>query len=450
MARKVIVVGGTAAGLSAASKAKRLDPELEIIVFEKSGYISYGSCGLPYFVGDMIKDPDDLVSLHVNDMRDKRGIPVFIHHEVTHVDSSAKKIQVKNLDDGSEQTYQYDDLVLATGASPIKPIVPGVDSDGVYFLRTVEDGVRLKGAVRKGMSAAIVGGGFIGLEVAEELTAQGVKVHVFEALPRLLPVLPESYSQMVLETLETNGVTVHLGEPVMALASSEGKVCGITTASGTVECSMVLMSIGVVPNNALAKEAGLELGIKGSIVVDNRMRTSDPSIWACGDCAQTENSITGQSAYIPLGTTANKMGRVAGSNIGGEDSSFHGVLGSQVTKVFDLYIAATGLNLKQAIDAGFAAVESQVVKGDKASYYPSAKPMYLNFILDSSTGRLLGAQSLGSEASAIRMDALAVAVDAGMTVSRINDLDLIYAPPVAPVYDPILIAASQAMKKVRS
>ena len=450
MADKVLIIGGTAAGLSAASKAKRLNPALDILVLEKSGYISYGSCGLPYFVGGMIEDPDDLVSLHVQEMKEKRGIPGLIHHEATKLDSVNKKVTVKNLDDGTEAVYDYDKLVLATGASPIKPAIDGIDANGVYYLRNVEDGIMLKGAIVPGSTATIVGGGFIGLEVAEELSQAGVKVHVFEAMPRLLPFLPESFSEIVLKTLTDNGVEVHLGQKVEAIEQVNGKVSGLKASGCSVSCDMVLMSIGVVPNNELAKQAGLKLGIKGAISVDKKMQTSDSSIWACGDCAETHNSLTGKPCYIPLGTTANKMGRVAGGNIGGEDNEFHGVLGSMVTKVFDCYIAATGLNLAQAKDAGYEAAESEITMRDKASYYPTQKPMRLNFVLDTKTGRLLGAQAVGSESAAIRIDTLVAAVDAGMTVSQVNDLDLIYAPPVAPVYDPILIAASQAMKKVKN
>ena len=449
MAEKLIIIGGTAAGLSAASKAKRNDPTLEITVFEKSGYVSYGSCGLPYFIGGLIESPDDLVSLHVDEIREKRGIHVFIHHEVILLDSIKKTVTAKNLDDGSEAVYPYDKLVIATGASPIRPDIPGIDAGGVFFLRNVEDGIRLKVASVSDLTCCIIGGGFIGLEVAEELTNAGLNIHIFEALPRLLPFLPETFSRIVLETLEKNSVTVHLGVKVEAIKEEEGKVKGLVSSAGTVSCDMIVISIGVVPNNALAKMAGLKLGIKGAISVDDSMQTSDPAIWACGDCAEAKNSITGKPCYIPLGTTANKMGRVAGSSVSGEKSTFHGVQGSMVTKVFDCYIASTGLSLAQAREAGFNASECSIQHKDKASYYPNHRIMNLNFVFDTVSGRILGAQGLGSESAAIRINTLVAAIDRGMTVSEINDLDLIYAPPVAPVYDPILIAASQAMKKVK-
>ncbi len=449
MSERLVVIGGTAAGLSAASRAKKLKPGFDVKVFEKSGFISYGACGLPYFVGGMIDSENDLVSLTVDEMKEKRGISVFIHHEVTHIDNIGKTVTVVDLDTETESIHPYDKLVIATGASPIRPDIKGIDAEGVHYLRNVEDGISLKRSARPGSTASIVGGGFIGLECAEELASSGVEVHIFETLPRLLPFLPESFSALVLDTLKKNGVTVHLNEKAEEILVKDGKVCGLRTIGSSVDCDMVLMSIGVTPNSRLAGEIGLTLGIKGAIAVDRNMRTSDPSIWAAGDCAENFNSITGKPCYIPLGTTANKMGRTAGSSIGGEEIPFHGVMGSMVTKVFDTYIATTGLTLKQAEEAGFEAVESEIKQRDKASYYPGHRIMYLNFILDAASGRLLGAQTVGSEAAAIRIDTLVAAIDAGMTVSQVNELDLIYAPPVAPVYDPILIAAGQAVKKVK-
>ncbi len=451
MGEKLIVIGGTAAGLSAASKAKRVRPDMEITVFEKSGYISYGACGLPYFVGGMIDSPDDLVSLTVDQVTNKRGIPTYIHHEVTKIDRENKTVTVINLDNGEEKVHPYDKLVIATGARPIRPRIPGVDAEGVYYLRTVEDGIRLKAVVQSQdkKRAVIVGGGFIGLEVAEEMALSGVEVHVYEMMPRLLPFLDESFSQMVQETLESHGVHVHTGHGVEEVLVSEGRVSGVRVTGGEeLAADFVLMSIGVVPNSELARDAGLRLGIKGTIEVDDEMRTSDPDIWACGDCVQMKNRITGEPVHVPLGTTANKQGRIAGGNVAGAHDTFKGVLGSMVTKVFDLYISATGLSLDQAKKAGYDAAASMITKGDRASYYPGSRDNKICLILDKKTGRLLGAQGVGSESVAGRINVFVAAITCGMTVSEINELDLVYAPPVAPVYDPILIAASQAMKKV--
>ena len=420
MAEKVIIIGGTAAGLSAASKAKRVDPSLDITVFERSGYISYGACGLPYFVGGLIGQPDDLVSLNVDQMTHKRGIPTFIHHEVTRIDRAARTVSVRDLDSGKSWEQPYDKLVIATGARAIVPTLPGVDADGIYTLRTVEDGIRLKSTVQSGphRKAAVIGGGFIGLEMAEELTNSGVEVHLFEMMPRLLPFLDESFSAAVLEVLTRHGVHVHLGTGVEALQTENGHVCGVRTSDGT------------------------------GTAVDYALLTSDPHIWACGDCVQMKNRITGGAAYVPRGTTANKQGRIAGGNLAGEHETFKGVLGSMVTKVFELYISATGLSAEQAKAAGYEAASSIITKGDRASYYPGSQNNTICLILDQKTGRLLGAQAIGSESVAGRINVFATAITCGMTVAQINELDLVYAPPVAPVYDPILIAASQAMKKV--
>lgn len=450
MAEKIIVIGGTAAGLSAASKAKRINPDLDIIVFEKSGYISYGACGLPYYVGDLIKEADELVAVSAEVMREKRGIPTWTHHEVLEIEPVLKTVRVQNLDSGEITTYGYDKLVIATGATPVKPPIPGIESDGVYYLRTVEDGIRLKQASRnQAKKAVIIGGGFIGLEVAEELALSGIQVDVLEAMPRLLPFLDESFSVAVENELTAHGVRIHTGVSAREILTREQTARGILISTGeTVEADIILVSAGVMPASRLAKEAGLEIGLKGSIVVDDTLLTSNPSIWACGDCVQMKHLITGKPVYIPLGTTANKQGRIAGGNLAGECETFKGVLGSMVTKVFDLYIAATGLSLEQAGQEGYDAVASIISKQDRASYYPGGKENTLCLILDRKTGRLLGAQGIGSESVAGRINVLATAITCGMTVGEINELDLVYAPPVAPVYDPILIAASQALKKV--
>jgi len=450
MAEKLIVIGGTAAGLSAASKAKRLMPDLEIEVYERSGYISYGACGLPYFVGDIIKDADELISVTADVMRNKRGIPTFIHHEVTAIDRANKTVEVRNLDTGDVFTRPYDKLVIATGASPVRLSILGADLKGVHYLRNVEDGIGLKGAVAAGKNAVIIGGGFIGLELAEELTNAGVKVHLLEAMDRLLPFLDERFSEQVKTTLEQNGVSVHLSTKAEQILGRDGAVCGVKLEGGeTLDSNLVVVSIGVRPESKLALDAGLETGLRGGIVVDEHQQTSDPCIWACGDCVQMKHLITGKPAYVPLGTTANKQGRTAGAALAGTNDTFKGILGSSVTKVFDLYIAVTGLSMAQAKENGFSAASSIITKADRASYYPGGGENTICMVLDETTGRLLGAQAIGTSTVAGRMNVFVAAITAGMTVEEINDLDFVYAPPVAPVYDPILIAASQAMKKVK-
>lgn len=450
MSETLVVIGGTAAGLSAASKLRRLRPDWNIIVYERGGYVSYGACGLPYFISDMIARPEQLVTLSAEELRAKRGMEVHTHHEVRAIDREAKNVLVANLDTGATEQVHYDKLVLATGATPLRPAISGIDAQGVHVLRTVEDGVAIKEHVRAGVrQAAIIGGGFIGLELAGEFARMKIPVRLYEQADRLLPALEPHFSAAVLRVLEENGVAVQLNASVDALLETDGKVHALRLSSGEVEhCDLVLLSTGVRPATALAEQAGLTLGLKGGIVTDERMQTSDANIWACGDCALARHIVTGEPCYYPLGTTANKQGRVAGANIGGEASVFPGVLGSSVTKIFDLTIASSGLSLTQALAAGFNAHSSSIVKGDRASYYPGGGENQLALIFDGSSGRLLGAQGIGSESVAGRINVLATAITAGMTVAQISALDLVYAPPVAPVYDPILIAGSQANKQV--
>ena len=447
--KRLVVIGGTAAGLSAASKAKRLNPDLDCTVFEKTGYISYGACGLPYFVGDMIREVDALISVSASDMREKRGIEVLIRHDVVSIDRAKKEVTVHNLETGERSVYGYDYLVIATGAVPIRPDFEGADADGVCVLRTVEDGILLKRHAQQSESACIIGGGFIGLEISEQLASFGLHVTVFEALPRLLPFLPEAFSRIVADELAAHGIEVLLGTSVSRVATENGKAKAVCTANGhSVPCDTAVLAVGVRPAVALAKEAGLALGVKGSIVVDAQQRTSDPAIFACGDCAQTKHIVTGKAAYVPLGTVANKTGRTAGSIIGGEKASFPGVLGSMATKVFNCFIAATGLSFADAKAFGFDTAETAIEKSDKASYYPGGTPCRINLVFDRKSGRLLGAQGIGSESIAGKIDTLAACISAEMTVMQVNDLDLVYTPSLAPVYDPVLIAASQAVKHV--
>lgn len=451
MSFKMLVIGGTAAGLSAASKAKRINPEIDITVYEQSGYVSYGACGLPYYLGDMIKDADDLISLNAETLSKKRGIPTFIHHKVLEIDRNKKTLKVLNIDTKEEFEVHYDKLVIATGAKPAVPNIKGVDTNGVHFLRTVEDGIKIKSSLKTGSvkKIGIIGGGFIGLEVAEQMRESGFEVVILEAMPRLLPMLSENDSELVCNTLTKHGIDVIFNASVEEILSTSENISGIKLKNGEIiDVDMAIISAGVNPNTEIAAKAGLKLGIKNAIVVDRYQQTSDPDIYAAGDCVQMINSITNETCYVPLGTTANKQGRIAGGNVAGEIDTFDGVLGSGVTKIFDLYVAITGLSLNQALEAGFDAVSERIIKGDKASYYPGSQDNMLTLVFERKTGRLLGAQALGSESVSGRMNALVVAVSAKMTIDDINRLDLVYSPSVAPVYDPILIAASQSLKKV--
>jgi NADPH-dependent 2,4-dienoyl-CoA reductase/sulfur reductase-like enzyme len=450
--KRLVVIGGTAAGLSAASKAKRTRPDLEVEVYERSGFVSYGACGLPYYVGGLVASENDLVSLTRETLEGERGIRTFIRCEATGIDVAGKTVAVENLTSGERRDVAYDFLVLATGASPVIPELPGIRSEGVFFLRTVEDGMALRSAVRApgARTAVLVGGGFIGLEMAEQFAQNGLRVTIVEALPMPLPFLGDEYSAIVRKELEENGVRLLAGTTVDGIVSEGGRATGVRVRGEEIlEADIVVVSVGVRPNSALAEKAGLRLGVRNAIAVDETMKTSNDSIWACGDCVQTVNLVTGRPAYVPLGTTANKQGRVAGANIVGERAAFRGVLASQATKVFSLYVASTGVSPEQAAEVGFDAGETKIVKQDRASYYPGGRDNRIRLVYDRRSGRLLGAQAVGSESVAGRINVCATAISAGMTVGELNDVDFVYAPPVAPVYDPILIAAGSAMKGVR-
>jgi len=450
MTQKLVVVGGIAAGLSAASKAKRLLPGLRVTVYEKSGYVSTGACGLPYFVGGSVREARDLLSLSKEDLQGRRGITVKTAHEVLSIDPASKTVEALDLENGARISDSYDDLVIATGASPIRPPLPNVGAQGVFYLRTLEDGIALRAAAQSGVKrAVIVGGGLIGLESAEQLAQTGISVTVVEAMSSLLPILNDEDAESVRQELIKHGVEVELNARAEEVLTQDGKAAGLRLSNGKeLRAEIILMSIGVKPNTELASRCGVELGERGAIVTDNRMRTNVPSVWACGDCAESHHRITGMPCWIPSGTTANKQGRVAGSNIGGEAVTFPGVLGSQVTKVFDLYAAATGLSLKKALEAGFDARSTSIIKSDKASYYPGGVDSRVTLVYERCGGRILGAQAIGGISVAGRVNLLVAAITAGMTVSQLNDLDLLYSPAVAPVYDPLLIAAAQAIKQV--
>lgn len=450
MIRKLIVIGGIAAGLSAVAKAKRLLPDLEVSVYEKSNFASTGACGLPYFVGGNVKKARDLLSLSIEDLRDKRGISVLTGHEVLEIDHAKKTVHV--IDHGNNRRFSdiYDDLVIATGAIPIRPSLPNISADGVFFIRTLEDAIALKNAIKNGAKKAVViGCGFIGLETAEQLAEIGLKVTVVETQPTLLPFFENDYSEMIRQELLKHGVSVELNVTAEEILTIKGVAKGIRLSDGKIlQADVILISIGVKPDTSLAKRSGIGQGLRGSILVNNDMRTNLPSIWACGDCVQSYSLITGQPCWVPSGTIANKQGRVAGSNIGGEPATFPGVLGSHVTKIFDLYATTTGLNLAMAQKAGFDAKSTSIVKSDKASYYPGGTDSYISLIFEKKGGRILGAQALGGISIAGRINVLIAAITVGMTVSQLNELDLLYSPSVAPVYDPLLIAAATALKQV--
>lgn len=449
MTERLIVIGGCAAGMSAASKARRLNPDLEIVVYEKTGFVSYASCGLPYYVSGLIDDHNKLV-VRTPAQFAKQNIEVHLHHEVTEVDTENHRVRVANLD-GSIWYESYDKLLIATGGRPT--LLPGIslaDLRGVFVMRTVEDGVAIREFIRRERPrrAVIVGTGYIGVEAAESFHELGLETTVIGRPPQVLKRFDADMAQFVQDELERKGVRLSLGDEVKALESdAQGRVRRVISSKGAFEADLVLLALGVRPNVALAEAAGVALGETGAIATDPQMRTNLPDVFSAGDCAEAYHRITGRGAYIPLGTTANKQGRVAGTNLGGGQAEFEGIVGTAITKVLDVYAALTGLAEKEARELGYAVQTVTVQAGSRAHYYPGGRPMHVKLVVEEGSGRLLGGQIVGDEGAGPRIDVLAAALHKEMTVEELARLDLAYIPPIAPVWDPLLVAANVALKE---
>jgi len=445
---RLVVIGGNAAGLSAASHAKRKKPDIEALIFEKSPYASYGSCGLPYYIEGLVRDPMELIAIPIDSLRSKRGLDVRVMHEATGIDTEKKRVKVKDIKENREFEVSYDWLVISTGASPIKPPLPGIDINGVFTLRTLEDGMRIERFIREESPkrVAIIGGGYIGMELAEAFSVQGFDVTVIEKLPRVLSNFDVEFSKRAQEKLREKGVRLILGSGVKVI-EGDRIVKRVITEAETVETDLALLGVGIKPQVTLAKESGIEIGETGAIRVNERAETNIRGVYACGDCAEAHHRILGRSVWIPLGDTANKQGRVAGANIVGEGVSFPGIIGSAATKVFDIELARTGLGEEEAKREGFDITATLIESSTRAHYYPNRKSIMIKLISEKSTQKLLGAQAIGGEGVAKRIDVLATAIWAGITLDEIAWLDLTYVPPVAPVWDPVLVAAQVGMRR---
>ena len=443
---KLIVVGGVAAGMSAAARAKRRNKELEITVYEKSGYVSYGACGLPYFIKGDIPTAEKLV-VRTPEQFARQGIKALVHHEVIDVDVVEHTVTVKNLETGEVFEDSWDDLLITTGAVAVRPPIPGLDLPGIFTLRTVEDGIAIKEWIAKKhpWQAVVVGAGYIGLELAEALAANGMYVDVVEMLPQVLPNMDADMAALVEEELRRQGVTVHLESPVKAF-EGDGRVQRVIAGDKVLEADIVLFSIGARANIPLAEKAGVAIGETGAIAVDDHQRTTVPHVWAAGDVAEAWHRVLNKPAYIPLGTTANKQGRVAGTNIAGGDAAFGGIVGTAVVKVFDLEVARTGLSEREAKDAGFDAASVTIKAPARAHYMPTHPPIHVKLVFEKDGKKLLGGQMVGEEGVSKRIDIIAAALHKGWTVYDLAQLDLSYAPPFAAVWDPVLVAANVASR----
>ncbi len=448
---KLCIIGGDAAGMSAAGRAKRRRSDLDVEVFEAGQYVSYGACGIPYYISGSVKQLMDLVVVTREEFEEKRDIRVNLGHRVEKILPDKKALVVRDLAADKEKEVSYDRLLISTGAQPIVP--PGIDLGlpGVFALRGLMEAAELKEyiVVNSPRKALIVGGGYIGVEMAEALKMAGMEVSMVEFAPRLMPVMEEEVSEAVAETLTRNGVEYVLGAGAEKVEETKKGLKVTLSNSDIIETDMALVAIGVKPRSELAEEAGLELGVRKAIKVDRRQRTSHEDIWAAGDCAEAYHLLYGKNAYIPLALTANRQGRVAGSNIGGEDDEFPGMLGTAVTKVFDLDVARTGLGMKEAGDLGLEAEKIEVKSNSQAHYCPANQRVHSLVIVERGTKRLLGAQMFGREGVAQRINVWAAALTQGMGLEEISQLDLAYAPPFSPVFDPVLQAAEVAEKKAK-
>ena len=439
---KVLIVGGVAGGATAAARIRRLDETAEITVYERSGYISYANCGLPYYIGDVITDPEELTLQTPESFFSRFRINMKVHHEVTAIHPDQKTISVKNLGTGEEFEESYDKLILSPGAKPTQPRIPGVGIEKVFTLRTVEDTFRIKEYINEHQpkSAVLAGGGFIGLELAENLKELGMDVTIVQRPKQLMNPFDADMASLIHSEMRKHGVKLALGHTVEGFEEKNGGIDVLLKDEMPLHADMVVLAIGVTPDSHLAKEAGLELGIKGSIVVNDRMETSVPDIYAAGDAVQVKHFVTGQEALISLAGPANKQGRIIADNICGGDSRYPGSQGSSVIKVFDMTAATTGMNETNARKAGLDVDTVILSPMSHAGYYPGGKVMTMKVVFEKETWRLVGAQIVGYEGVDKRIDVLATAIHAGMKATELKDLDLAYAPPYSSAKDPVNMA----------
>ncbi len=439
---KVVIVGGVAGGATAAARIRRLDEQAEIVVFERSGYISYANCGLPYFIGDVITDPEDLTLQTPESFYSRFRTEMKVRHEVTAIHPDRKTVSVKNLETGEEFEENYDKLILSPGAKPTQPRVPGTGLDRVFTLRTVEDTFRIKAYINKHhpKSAVLAGGGFIGLELAENLRELGMDVTIVQRPRQLMNPFDPDMAALIHGEMRRNGVRLVLGCTVEGFAEKDGGVDVLLKDGAPLHAGMVVLAIGVTPDTALAKDAGLALGIRDSIVVNERMETSVPDIYAVGDAVQVKHAVTGQDALISLAGPANRQGRIAADNVCGGDSRYSGSQGSSVIKVFGLTAAVTGVSETNARKAGLDVDKVILSPMSHAGYYPGGKLMTMKVVFEKETYRLLGAQIVGSEGVDKRIDVLAAAIHGGMKATGLKELDLAYAPPYSSAKDPVNMA----------
>jgi NADPH-dependent 2,4-dienoyl-CoA reductase/sulfur reductase-like enzyme len=447
MKERFIVIGGDAAGMSAASKARRENPELEIIALEKGDWASYAACGLPYYLKGNVDNIEDLIAIPPEVFREKRDIDLRLNHEVTKIIPEKKKIVVKS--QRNEIEFNYDKLLISTGARVARPRIEGIDSQGVFFLRGMSDGIKIREYLekREPKSVLIVGGGYIGLEMAEAFHARGMSVSIVELLPHLL----STFSPEIVEIVERDVkdyVRLYLGRRVNSIREIDKDKLSVSISDGEnknqeyIETAMVLMATGIIPETTLARDTGIKLGKSGAIITDEYGETNISAIYAAGDCTEVKSVVTGQNIYLPLALTANRNGRAVGTTIAGEKTPLSPIAGTAVVKVFQLEVATTGLtDLDAAKEYGFNPVKVTIDSHSRAGYCPGAKPIKISLIADRDSKRILGSSMVGEEGVSKRIDIIATALYSRITVQELENLDLAYAPPFSPVWDPVLTAA---------
>ncbi|WP_225075724.1 MULTISPECIES: FAD-dependent oxidoreductase [unclassified Streptomyces] len=451
---RLVVIGGDAAGMSAASQARRLrgPDELEIVAFERGHFTSFSACGIPYWVGGDVGERDLLIARTPEEHR-ARDIDLRMRTEVTEIDVAAGRVRARDVDSGKESWTSYDKLVIATGARPVRPDMPGADAPGVHGVQTLDDGQALLDSLARarGRRAVVIGAGYIGVEMAESLIKRGYEVTVVNRGREPMSTLDPDMGRLVHRAMSGLGITmVDDAEVTKVLTGDDGRIRAVATADAEYPADVVVLGIGVRPETALARAAGLPLGTRGGLLTDRAMRVrGHENIWAGGDCVEVLDLVSGQLRHVPLGTHANKHGQIIGTNAAGGYATFPGVVGTAVSKVCDLEIARTGLREKDARRVGLKFETVTIESTSRAGYYPGASPMTVKMIAERRTGRLLGVQIVGREGAAKRVDIAAVALTAGLTVEQMTALDLGYAPPFSPVWDPVLVAARKAAAKVR-